>query len=222
MTTPTSNNSLTFNSLYLRGSKLGGKNLKRLNDLISSRINAITDLYFGGNSFAKDDIDLVANFVLYNLRNQLEILDLEGVGIGRDNASTLAASLSNLTNLRALYLGKNSFGDRGFSDLMNGLQYLKKLQILSVKSADITDDSMRRLAEILPLLPSLQILDLKGNNISKAGFTKIFKIAITMPNLIVIDVNSGTNLNQSSQRLISQITSCSAYSSDIFLTPIAR
>jgi len=201
------------NSLDLRNANFTSDDLIQLNKLIP-RMTNVTDLYLGGSTISNKR-ELI-NYVLFNLANKLQILDLSDTKLDANDAKMLGGIIKNMPNLRVLYLGNNNFGDDGFNSLVNyAFSTLKNLRILSLQANNLTDSSLKRFAmSSMPLMTNLQILDLKGNKIDADTTKKLLRTSIFLPQLVVLDLDS--NLGKSAQNRISSFVKCSTYSSGIF------
>jgi hypothetical protein len=201
------------NSLDLRNANFSANDLAQLNKLVP-RMNNVTDLYLGGSVIL--DKRMLINYILSNLGDKLQILDLSDIKLDSSDARMLSGVIGKMKNLRVLYLGNNNFGDDGFNNLMNyAFTNLKNLQILSLQKNNLTDSSLKRFAMFsMPLMTNLQILDLKGNSINADTTKKIVRTSILLPQLAVLDLDS--NLSKSSQNRVSSFLKCSTYSSGVF------
>lgn len=207
----------SVNSLDLRNADFTSNDLIQLNKLVP-RMTSVTDLYLGGSNV--EDKRQLINYVLSNLSDKLEILDLSNMRLDSDDARMLGGIIRNMKNLRVLYLGNNNFGDNGFNSLVNyAFPTLKNLQILSLQANNLTDSSLKRFAmSSMPLMTNLQILDLKGNKIDADTTKKLVRTSIFLPQLAVLDLDS--TLGKSAKKRVSAFLKCSTYSSGVFADPI--
>ncbi|MBM3579956.1 MAG: hypothetical protein FJX34_04205 [Alphaproteobacteria bacterium] len=206
-----------INSLDLRKANFSKNDLTKLNQLVPRMVN-VTDLYLGGSSIP--DKRMLINYILTNLANQIQILDLSDMRFDASDARMLGGVIGSMKNLRVLYLGGNDLGDDGFGSLMNyGIANLKNLQILSLQKNNLTDVSVKRFAmSVMPRMTSLQILDLKWNMIGSDATRQLVTTSMFLPQIIVLDLDS--TLGKSAKKHVSEFLKCSTYSSGVFADPV--
>ncbi|XP_048016449.1 NACHT, LRR and PYD domains-containing protein 12-like isoform X4 [Megalobrama amblycephala] len=149
---------------------------------LRSNPSHLRELNLSGNKLGDSGVKLFSAG-LKNPHCKLEILRLNNCDFTDEGCAALASALrSNPSHLRELDLSGNYLGDSGVKLFSAGLKNPHcKLEILRLKSCDITGESCAPLALALRSNPShLRELDLSGNNLGYRGL-KLFSNELKNP-----------------------------------------
>ncbi|CAD8160945.1 unnamed protein product [Paramecium octaurelia] len=165
----------------------------------------------------EERVDKRKQWLLEELKSCGKFLDVSAKKLDDLDALTIALYLHECqTELAVFHIGANSITDRGFIDMLTGLQWhdklkeiyignneiteigiqglieisscFKQLKILSMSSCSIDDATFIQLCYALPELKNLQQLQLPANNISDYGLVCFSTLMATnsLPNLTVV------------------------------------
>ncbi|CAD8074695.1 unnamed protein product [Paramecium primaurelia] len=165
----------------------------------------------------EEKVEKRKQWLLEELKSCGKFLDVSAKKLDDLDALTIALYLHECqTELAVFHIGANQITDRGFIDMLTGLQWhdklkeiyignneiteigiqglieisssFKQLKILSMSSCSIDDSTFIQLCYALPELINLQQLQLPANNISDYGLVCFSTLLATnsLPNLSVV------------------------------------
>jgi Ran GTPase-activating protein (RanGAP) involved in mRNA processing and transport len=106
----------------------------------------------------------------------VEHVELQLNEVTPEGAAELAASLSQLVNLRHLDLSENELEDDGALEISKGILGLKQLEIIDVRTNMIKRGGAVALAKACCTLPNVKELRLDDNNISSEGIDHLKEV----------------------------------------------
>ena len=164
----------SLRSLHLEKLNLNAQTLQVLSTILNA--TNITELYFPGNPFGDEGIEVLTN-CLSNSR-KIQVLDFSNCAITRRGAVGLSHIVSNLETLKRLELYGNSLGCEGLRFLSQALQH-SKLKHLDISECDIGDAGVRSLSQNLPG-SKLQYLGIDSNFITDEGMKELIVMYILL------------------------------------------
>ena len=161
--------------LRLWGLELTHRSGRLLADVIG-RQSALVECNLAGNNIG-DSLFIEAVGPALQKCEQVEDLNLYGVGLTSISMELLAATLVSLPRLLVLHVGWNDISNEGFKQLAPGLQRCPQLRSLCLRECGLRNDDgelMPLLALVLLSLPQLERFSLDNNQIGDAGLEQLF------------------------------------------------
>ncbi|XP_037098598.1 protein NLRC5-like isoform X4 [Syngnathus acus] len=154
----------TLQVLALEKCNLSKKSCEALASVLSSPCS-LRELDLGENDLRDDGLEALAAG-LAKPQCTLQVLRLRHCELSKKSCEALASVLSSPGSLKELKLGDNDLGDDGLEALAAGLAKPQcTLQVLKLKSCNLSKKSCEALASVLSSPCSLRRLDLSNNDL---------------------------------------------------------
>jgi len=150
-------------SLNISGNNSGLHGAKSI-ALVLPQCTSLTELFIGFNELTDEG----ANSLISVLPQcKLATFDISQNNLGLDVAKKLKLVLPHCTSLTELYIGGNTFSNKGIRSIISVLRQCKQLKKLLLWHSKITDKTANMLKHMLQQLPNFIYINLHANYISK-------------------------------------------------------
>ncbi|XP_042201407.1 NACHT, LRR and PYD domains-containing protein 3-like isoform X2 [Callorhinchus milii] len=159
--------------LWLKYNNLGEFGVKRLCEALRKPDGKIQRLELGGNNLGDSGVKRLCE-ALRNPECKIQSLGLQDNRLTADCADDLASALNTNRSPTELYMNNNKLGDTGVKRLCEALRDPEcKVQILELKSNNLTADCTEALASVLSTNHSLTELGLRSNALGDSGVKRL-------------------------------------------------
>jgi Ran GTPase-activating protein (RanGAP) involved in mRNA processing and transport len=150
-------------SLNISGNNLGLNGAKSIASVLP-HCTSLTELFIGFNELTDEG----ANSLISVLPQcKLATFDISQSNLGLDVAKKLKLVLPHCTLLTKLYIGGNTFSNKGIRSIISVLGQCKQLKKLKLWHSKITDKTANMLKCMLQQLPNFIYINLHANYISE-------------------------------------------------------
>jgi Ran GTPase-activating protein (RanGAP) involved in mRNA processing and transport len=165
-------------SLNISGNNLGLQGAKSI-ALVLPQCTSLTELFIGFNELTDEG----ANSLISVLPQcKLATFDICQNNLGLDVAIKLKLVLPHCTLLTELFIGGNTFSDKGIRSIISVLGQCKQLKKLQLWHSKITDKTANMLKHMLQQLPNFIYINLHANYISEKGINS-FRESLSESNI---------------------------------------